>query len=119
MRMNGILRSADDVIREIICGSARRAVDEFNERTPDKPRFVAGSIGPTAKQTAISTQVEDAAHRDVDYMQMVDSYRQQVQHLVEAGVDLLLPETAIDTLTSKHVCLPSRTTSRNRGVAYP
>ncbi len=97
----------DDVIREInfaAVACARRAVDEFNERTPDKPRFVAGSIGPTAKQTAISTQVEDAAHRDVNYMQMVDSYRTQVQHLVEAGVDLLLPETAIDTLNLK-ACL--------------
>ncbi len=97
----------DDVIREInyaAVACARRAVDEFNERTPDKPRFVAGSIGPTAKQTAISTQVEDAAHRDVNYMQMVDSYRTQVQQLVEAGVDLLLPETAIDTLNLK-ACL--------------
>ena len=96
-----------DVIREInfaAVACARRAVDEFTERTPDKPRFVAGSIGPTAKQTAISTQVEDAAHRDVDYMQMVDSYRTQVQQLVEAGVDLLLPETAIDTLNLK-ACL--------------
>lgn len=96
-----------DTLRDINVAAvacARAAVDEFNERTPDKPRFVAGSIGPTAKQTAISTRVEDAAHRDVTYMQMVDSYRTQVQHLVEAGVDLLLPETAIDTLNLK-ACL--------------
>ncbi|MGN6546706.1 MAG: methionine synthase [Aureliella sp.] len=96
-----------DTIREInyaAVACARRAVDEFNERTPDKPRFVAGSIGPTAKQTAISTRVEDAAHRDVSYMEMVGSYRTQVEQLVEAGVDLLLPETAIDTLNLK-ACL--------------
>ncbi|MFO1066573.1 MAG: methionine synthase [Pirellulales bacterium] len=96
-----------DLLREInfaAVACARRAVDEFNERTPDKPRFVAGSIGPTAKQTAISTRVEDAAHRDVTYLEMVDSYREQVQDLVEAGVDLLLPETAIDTLNLK-ACL--------------
>ena len=96
-----------DTLREInfaavVC--ARRAVDEFNERNPEKPRFVAGSIGPTAKQTAISTRVEDAAHRDVTYLEMVDSYRTQVAQLVEAGVDLLLPETAIDTLNLK-ACL--------------
>lgn len=77
-----------DTLREInyaAVACARRAVDEYTERTPNKPRFVAGSIGPTAKQTAISTRVEDAAHRDVTYMEMVDSYRVQVQHLVEAG----------------------------------
>jgi 5-methyltetrahydrofolate--homocysteine methyltransferase len=83
---------------------ARRAVDEFNERTPDKPRFVAGSIGPTAKQMAISTRVEDAAWRPVTFDQMVDSYYEQVKALVEAGADLLLPETMIDTLNLK-ACL--------------
>jgi 5-methyltetrahydrofolate--homocysteine methyltransferase len=96
-----------EVLREINLAAvqcARRAAEEFSERTPDKPRFVAGSIGPTAKQTAISTRVEDAAHRDVSYLEMVDSYREQVADLVEAGVDLLLPETAIDTLNLK-ACL--------------
>ncbi len=97
----------EETLREInfaAVACARAAVDEFNERTPDRPRFVAGSIGPTAKQTAISTMVEDAAHRDVNYMEMVESYRKQVEYLVEAGVDLLLPETAIDTLNLK-ACL--------------
>ncbi len=97
----------DELIREInfaAVACARRAADEFNERTPDRPRFVAGSIGPTAKQMAISVDVNDAAKRDVDYMQMVASYRAQVAALVEAGVDLLLPETAIDTLNLK-ACL--------------
>jgi 5-methyltetrahydrofolate--homocysteine methyltransferase len=83
---------------------ARRAVDEFNERTPDKPRFVAGSIGPTAKQMAISTRVEDAAWRPVTFDQMVDSYYEQVRSLADAGVDILLPETMIDTLNLK-ACL--------------
>jgi 5-methyltetrahydrofolate--homocysteine methyltransferase len=83
---------------------ARRAVDEFNERTPDRPRFVAGSIGPTAKQMAISTKVEDAAWRPVTFDQMVDSYYEQVKSLVEAGADILLPETMIDTLNLK-ACL--------------
>jgi len=83
---------------------ARRAADEFTERNPDKPRFVAGSIGPTTKQTAISTNVEDAAHRDVTFEQMAESYYGQVAALVEGGVDLLLPETVIDTLNLK-ACL--------------
>jgi 5-methyltetrahydrofolate--homocysteine methyltransferase len=96
-----------DVARQInhaavVC--ARKAVDEYNERTPNKPRFVAGAIGPTAKQMAISTRVEDPAWRPVSYTQMVDSYYDQVKSLIEAGVDLLLPETVIDTLNLR-ACL--------------
>jgi len=83
---------------------AKQACAEFTERTPDKPRFVAGSIGPTSKQMAISTSVEDPAHRDVSFMEMVDSYQIQVAAMVEAGVDILLPETVIDTLNLK-ACL--------------
>ncbi len=82
---------------------ARQAVDLWNERTPEKPRFVAGSIGPTTKQLAISTQ-DDPAFRDVTFEQMVASYRVQVEALVAGGVDILLPETAIDTLNLK-ACL--------------
>jgi 5-methyltetrahydrofolate--homocysteine methyltransferase len=98
---------AFDLAREINFAAvecARRAVEEFNEKTPDKPRFVAGSIGPTAMQMTISTNVEDAAHRAITFDQMVDSYYVQVAALVEAGADLLLPETAIDTLNLK-TCL--------------
>jgi 5-methyltetrahydrofolate--homocysteine methyltransferase len=83
---------------------ARKAVDEWNERTPHKPRFVAGSIGPTTKQMAISTRVDDPAWRAVTFDQMVDSFHEQVAALVEAGVDLLLPETFVDTLNLK-ACL--------------
>jgi 5-methyltetrahydrofolate--homocysteine methyltransferase len=96
-----------ELVREINVAAvrcARRAADEFNERTPDKPRFVAGSLGPTAKQMAISTRVDDPAWRGVTFDEMVDSYHEQVAALVEAGADLLLPETVIDTLNLK-ACL--------------
>src|SRR5436190_18495937 len=96
-----------ELVREINTAAARcarRAADEFNEQTPNKPRFVAGSIGPTAKQMAISTRVDDPAWRGVTSDEMVDSYHEQVAALVEAGVDLLLPETVIDTLNLK-ACL--------------
>ncbi|MEM8733089.1 MAG: methionine synthase, partial [Planctomycetota bacterium] len=83
---------------------ARLAVDEFTEKTPDKPRFVAASIGPTAKQTAISTDPDDPAYRNTTFNIMSDSYYEQVKCLVEAGADLLLPETVIDTLNLK-ACL--------------
>jgi 5-methyltetrahydrofolate--homocysteine methyltransferase len=96
-----------ELVREINVAAvhcARQAADEFSERTPDKPRFVAGSIGPTAKQMAISTRVDDPAWRGITFDEMVDSYYEQVAALVEAGVDLLLPETVIDTLNLK-ACL--------------
>jgi 5-methyltetrahydrofolate--homocysteine methyltransferase len=93
-----------DEINAAAVRCARVAADQWSDRTPDKPRFVAGSIGPTSRQTAISTNVEDAAHRDVSFDQMVASYRRQVAVLIESGVDILLPETAIDTLNLK-ACL--------------
>jgi 5-methyltetrahydrofolate--homocysteine methyltransferase len=94
----------NELVREINAAAvacARRACDEFNERTPDRPRFIAGSIGPTTKQMAISTNVEDASYRGTTFDEMSNSYYEQVAALVEAGVDILLPETAIDTLNLK------------------
>ncbi|TWT70787.1 methionine synthase [Crateriforma conspicua] len=93
-----------DEINHAAVACARRATDQWNERTPDRPRFVAGSIGPTTRQTAISTRVDDPAHRDTTFNEMRDSYRAQVDSLIDAGVDILLPETAIDTLNLK-ACL--------------
>ncbi len=80
---------------------ARTAADRFTANDPSRPRFVAGSIGPTTKQMAISTNVEDASHRSVTFEQMTDSYYGQVAALVESGVDILLAETVIDTLNLK------------------
>lgn len=93
-----------DEINHAAVACARKAADEWTERTPDKPRFVAGSIGPTSQQMAISTDVDDPANRTVTFHEMVASYRHQVNGLVAAGVDILLPETAIDTLNLK-ACL--------------
>lgn len=93
-----------DEINAAAVACARKAADQWNERTPDKPRFIAGSIGPTSRQMAISVDPNDAANRGVTFPEMVDSYRRQVAALVGAGVDILLPETAIDTLNLK-ACL--------------
>lgn len=80
---------------------ARQATQKYSALTPDKPRFVAGSIGPTTKQTAISTKADDPAFRGATFDELEASYYAQVKSLVEAGVDMLLPETAIDTLNLK------------------
>lgn len=82
---------------------ARQAVDDFGNRDGFVP-LVAGSIGPTSRQMAISTNVEDASTRSVEFMEMVDSYQKQAEALIDGGVDLLLPETVIDTLNLK-ACL--------------
>ncbi|MCO6455316.1 MAG: methionine synthase [Pirellulaceae bacterium] len=91
-------------LNEAAVACARRAADEFTARTPDRPRFVAGSIGPTTKSASISPRVEDPGYREVTFDQHVESYYEQVAALVESGVDILFPETTFDTLTLK-ACL--------------
>jgi 5-methyltetrahydrofolate--homocysteine methyltransferase len=83
---------------------ARRAADDMTRRTPDRPRFVAGSIGPTTKSANVVVNVSDPGFRAVDFDQLVASYTEQVSGLVAGGVDILFPETAIDTLNLK-ACL--------------
>ena len=72
---------------------ARKAADEFSDRTPDKPRFVAGSIGPTTKTASISPDVNNPGFRGVTFDQLVAAYAEQVKALLDGGVDLLLAET--------------------------
>src|SRR6266851_8660789 len=83
---------------------ARHAAETMNRRTPDKPRFVAGSIGPTNKSLSVGVHVDDPAHRDVTFDEMVACYSDQVAGLMAGGVDLLLAETSFDTLVFK-ACL--------------
>jgi 5-methyltetrahydrofolate--homocysteine methyltransferase len=83
---------------------ARNVADAFTRKDPDRPRFVAGSIGPTKKQLSMGIHVEDPGRRDVTFDEMVRNYKDQVRALVEGGVDLLLPETSFDTLVLK-ACL--------------
>ena len=83
---------------------ARAAANAATAKTPDRPRFVAGSIGPTNKQLSIAGNVADPGHRDVTFDQMVAAYREQIEALIDGGVDILLAETAFDTLVLK-ACL--------------
>ncbi len=78
---------------------ARAACDQFS--TPDKPRFVAGALGPTPKTASISPDVNDAGARNVDFEQLRQAYGEQVKALVEGGSDVLLVETIFDTLNAK------------------
>jgi len=78
---------------------ARATADKFS--TPDKPRFVAGALGPTPKTASISPDVNDPGARNVDFEQLRRSYYEQAQGLTEGGADLLLVETIFDTLNAK------------------
>lgn len=83
---------------------AREAADEMTRKTPFKPRFVAGSIGPTKKSLSLGTDVNNPAKREITFDKMVANYYTQIEALVEGGVDILLPETSFDTLVLK-ACL--------------
>jgi 5-methyltetrahydrofolate--homocysteine methyltransferase len=80
---------------------ARAAADEFTKRTPDRPRFVAGSIGPANRTLSISPDINNPAARAITFDQLKDAYAVQVRGLIEGGVDLLLVETIFDTLNAK------------------
>ncbi|MBL4862152.1 MAG: homocysteine S-methyltransferase family protein, partial [Crocinitomicaceae bacterium] len=80
---------------------ACEVADEFTAREPHKPRFVAGSVGPTNRTASISPDVNDPGFRGITFDELVTAYRQQVGALMDGGVDLLLVETVFDTLNAK------------------
>ncbi len=93
-----------DHAREITaagCRIARKVADEFTALTPDKPRFVAGSVGPTNKTCSISPDVNNPALRNITFDQLAEAYTEQMCTMIESGVDALLIETIFDTLNAK------------------
>ena len=80
---------------------AKIAADKYSNLTPNKPRFVAGSMGPTNKTASISPNVNDPGFRDISFNELVDAYGEQASALVQGGVDILLVETVFDTLNAK------------------
>jgi len=98
---------------------ARRCTDAYSEKTPDKPRFVAGALGPTNKQLSMSPDVNDPAYRAVTWEQMVDAYVEQVRGLIDGGVHILLVETIFDTLVSKAALAACMQVMEEKGVDLP
>jgi len=80
---------------------AREVVDEYNKKTPEKPRFVAGAVGPTNRTASLSPDVNDPGYRAVDFDILAEAYYTQIRGLVDGGADLLLIETIFDTLNAK------------------
>ena len=96
---------------------ARQCADEFSSSV--KPRFVAGSVGPTNKTCSMSPDVSNPARRDLTYGQLFEAYLEQMDALIEGGVDALLIETIFDSLNSKCAVDAAMTAMRQRGVELP
>ena len=80
---------------------AREAADAFEARDPDRPRYVAGALGPTNRTASLSPDVNDPGARNVTYQELAEAYQEAARGLVEGGADLLLIETIFDTLNAK------------------
>ncbi|MEL6227367.1 MAG: homocysteine S-methyltransferase family protein [Pseudomonadota bacterium] len=80
---------------------AREAADEVTARTPDRPRFVAGAVGPTNRTASISPDVGNPGYRNVTFDELRAAYREQIQGLVDGGSDIIMIETIFDTLNAK------------------
>ena len=98
---------------------ARQAADEFTAKNPEKPRFVAGSIGPTNRTASLSPDVNDPGFRAVSFDDLVEAYTQQIDGLVEGGVDILLIETIFDTLNAKAAIYAIDAYMEAKGLAIP
>ena len=111
-----------DYVREINLAAvklAREVADEFTALTPDKPRFVAGSVGPTNKTCSMSPDVNNPAFRALTYDELVIAYREQMEAMLEAGVDALLIETIFDTLNAKAAIYAAKQAMNVAGIRVP
>ena len=98
---------------------ARKIADEYTARTPEKPRFVAGSVGPTNKTCSMSPDVNNPAFRALTFDELSEAYREQMEALLEGGVDAILIETIFDTLNAKAAVLAAETGMQNLGRKVP
>lgn len=98
---------------------ARAAADSFTERTPEKPRYVAGVLGPLSKTLSISPDVNNPGYRDVSFNEVVASYSASIAGLVDGGVDLLLIETIFDTLNAKAAVYAVKQYNKQHGTRVP
>src|SRR5687768_5871536 len=108
--------------RELNVAAARIAkatAAEWTAKTPDRPRFVAGAIGPTNQASSISPDVNNPAYRGSTFDQVRDAYKDQARGLIEGGADLLLIETIFDTLNAKAALVGIQEVFEEAGVVLP
>ena len=112
----------EELVYELNYESARIAkavAEEFTAREPDKPRFVAGSIGPTNKTASMSPDVNDPGFRAISFDELRIAYKQQVEALLDGGADLLLVETIFDTLNAKAALFAIEEVKEERHIDPP
>lgn len=112
----------EDLVYELNYESARLAreiADEFTAKNPDKPRFVAGSIGPTNRTASMSPDVNDPGFRAVTFDELRIAYKQQVEALIDGGSDILLVETIFDTLNAKAALFAIEEVKEERNIDIP
>lgn len=98
---------------------ARKVCDEFTTQNPEKPRFVAGSIGPTNKTASLSPDVNDPSYRAITFDELKTAYKQQAEALLDGGSDILLVETIFDTLNAKAALFAIDEVQEERGIEIP
>ena len=98
---------------------ARKVADEFTAQNPNKPRFVAGVLGPTNRTASISPDVNNPGFRNVSYDELVESYLESIAGLVDGGADLLLVETIFDTLNAKAALFAIETYFEQHKIHFP
>ena len=98
---------------------AKKAADEYTAKTPDKPRFVAGVLGPTNRTASISPDVNDPGMRNVNFDQLVEAYEEATHGLIEGGADFILIETVFDTLNAKAAAFAVSAVFDELGVELP
>lgn len=98
---------------------AKKVADEFTTKEPNKPRFVAGSIGPTNKTASMSPDVNDPGYRAISFDDLRIAYKQQVEALLDGGADLLLVETIFDTLNAKAALFAIEEVKEERNIDVP
>lgn len=112
----------EDLVYELNYESAKLAkevADEFTAKNPEKPRFVAGSIGPTNRTASMSPDVNDPGYRAVTFDDLRIAYKQQVEALIDGGSDILLVETIFDTLNAKAALFAIEEVKEERNLDIP
>jgi len=113
------MESQARAINEAAARIAREAADAWSARTPDKPRFVAGALGPTNRTASISPDVNDPGARNVTFDELCAAYREAAEGLVDGGADILLVETIFDTLNAKAALFALESLFDERGARLP
>ncbi|MEZ8053514.1 methionine synthase [Vibrio atlanticus] len=113
------MESLSEEINYAAAKLAREAADEWTVKTPDKPRFVAGVLGPTNRTCSLSPDVNDPGYRNVSFDELVEAYSESTRALIKGGSDLILIETIFDTLNAKACAFAVESVFEEMGIILP